>query len=66
VYRTAPLAGRGVPRPTLYALDATTLELLWQSTAEELNVGGKYNHVVVAHGVVFVGTDRIQAFGLQE
>jgi hypothetical protein len=66
VYRTAPLAGRGVPHPTLYALDATTLEWLWQSTADELNVGGKYNHVVVAHGVVFVGTDRIQAFGLQE
>jgi hypothetical protein len=29
-----------------------------------LNVGGKYNSPATAHGVVFVGTDRIQAFGM--
>jgi hypothetical protein len=28
-----------------------------------LNVGGKYNTPVIARGVAFVGTDRIQAFG---
>jgi hypothetical protein len=64
VHRNAPLAGGGVPHPVLSAVDATTMELLWQSRPEELNVGGKYNHAIVAHGIVLVGTDRIQAFGL--
>jgi outer membrane protein assembly factor BamB len=52
------------PRPILYALDPFTFEILWQSTPEQLNVGGKYNTPAIARGVVFVGTDRIQAFGL--
>src|SRR5258708_13622136 len=30
----------------------------------QLNVGGKYNAPAFARGTVFVGTDRIQAFGL--
>jgi hypothetical protein len=64
VYRSASLVGSNVPHPVLYAFDASTMQLLWNSTAAELNVGGKYNHAVIAHGVVFVGTDRIQAFGL--
>jgi len=64
VYRSAPLIGASVPHPVLYAVDGTTMSLLWQSRPSELNVGGKYNTVAVARGVVFVGTDRIQAFGL--
>jgi hypothetical protein len=65
VYRSAPLRPeQNVPHPVLYAVDANTLQLLWQSTPDQLNVGGKYNSPATAHGVVFVGTDRIQAFGM--
>ena len=63
-YRSAPLAGSSASHPVLYAIDATTMRLLWTSVPGQLNVGGKYNHVTIARGVVFVGTDRIQAFGL--
>jgi hypothetical protein len=65
VYRSASLVGPNVPHPVLYAFDASTMQLLWKSTADQLNVGGKYSHAVVARGVVFVGTDRIQAFGIK-
>jgi mono/diheme cytochrome c family protein len=61
--RSAPLAGPAAPRPVLYALDAMTLELLWKSAPGELHTSGKYNEPAFAHGMVFVGTDRIQAFG---
>jgi hypothetical protein len=27
-------------------------------------VGGKYSTPAIAHGVVYVGTDRVHAFGL--
>jgi hypothetical protein len=65
VYRSASLVGSNVPHPVLYAFDANTMQLLWNSTSGQLNVGGKYNHVTIAHGVVFVGTDRIHAFGVK-
>ncbi len=64
VRRSQPLVGQEVPHPVLYAFDAATLQLLWRSTPEQLEVGGKYNTPAIAHGVVYVGTDRIQAFGL--
>ncbi len=64
VYRSASLVGSNVPHPVLYALDANTMQLLWNSTSDQLNVGGKYNHATIAHGVVLAGTDRIQAFGI--
>jgi hypothetical protein len=64
VKRTDSLIGSTVPHPTLYALDPFTLQVLWQSTSSQLNVGGKYNTPAIARGVAFVGTDRIQAFGL--
>jgi len=64
IYRSVVLVGTVPAHPVLYALDANSMQLLWHSTPEQLNVGGKYNHVVVAHGVVFVGTDSIQAFGM--
>jgi autotransporter-associated beta strand protein len=50
--------------PTLYAFDALTMQPLWSSANQQLDIGGKYNTIAVAHGVTFVGTDRIQAFGL--
>jgi hypothetical protein len=62
--RSTPLAGAIAPRPVLYALDAMTLGLLWKSRPGELHTSGKYNEPAVARGTVFVGTDRIQAFGL--
>jgi hypothetical protein len=61
--RSTLLTGENAPRPVLYALDAMTFELLWKSPPGELHTSGKYNEPVFAHGSVFVGTDRIQAFG---
>ena len=62
--RSAPLAGPRPPQPVLYAFDAMTLALLWKSQPGELYTSGKYNEPAFARGTVFVGTDRIQAFGL--
>ena len=64
--RSALLVGDGAPRPILYAFDAMTLRLLWKSAPGQLQASGKYNEPAIARGVVFVGTDRIQAFGLQD
>jgi hypothetical protein len=52
--------------PVLYAVDGTTMRVLWRSSSDDLPVGGKYSTVAVAHGVVYVGTDRIEAFGVAE
>ncbi|HXM33897.1 MAG TPA: Calx-beta domain-containing protein, partial [Pyrinomonadaceae bacterium] len=62
--RSQALIGANVPHTVLYAVDAATFKPIWQSTTNVLNVGGKYNTPTIARGVVFVGTDRIQAFGL--
>ncbi|SPF41783.1 conserved exported hypothetical protein [Candidatus Sulfopaludibacter sp. SbA4] len=64
VTRSASLAGPNVPHPILYALDPITLKALWISAPAMLNVGGKYNAPAFGRGMVFVGTDRIQAFGV--
>jgi type 1 glutamine amidotransferase len=64
--RTASLSGPDAPRPVLYALDAMTFKPLWKSKPAELRTGGKYTEPAFAHGTVFVGTDRIQAFGLRQ
>ncbi len=63
--RLFALAGSDVPHPVLYAVDAGTLKPLWRSTPNQLMVGGKYSTPAISGGVVFVGTDRIQAFGLK-
>ncbi len=42
-----------------------TLRLLWKSRPGELHTSGKYNEPAFARGSVFVGTDRIQAFGMK-
>lgn len=63
--RSATLYGPDAPRPFLYAIDASTLEILWRSLPGELQAGGKYNEPAVVDGRVFIGTDRIQAYGLR-
>jgi hypothetical protein len=63
VYRGDSLAGSS--RPTLYAIDASTMQVLYNSSDSDFTgAGGKYYHPVVARGLVFVGVDRISAFGL--
>jgi hypothetical protein len=51
--------------PILYAVDGATLQPLWQSLPDRVGIGGKYASPTVAHGWVFVATDRLQAFGLR-
>jgi hypothetical protein len=62
--RSQALAGAS-PRPVLYAVDGETLAVLYRSGPQDLTSGGKYVEPVIAHGMVFVGTDRLQAFGVQ-
>lgn len=62
--RSAALTGEGAPSPRLYAFDADTLALLWESASGQLSTSGKYNEPTVSGGQVLVGTDRIQAFGV--
>lgn len=61
--RTQSLAAPDAPHPVLFAFDGATLQLLYRSAPTDLDVGGKYVEPVVAHGMVFVATDRVQAFG---
>lgn len=63
--RSAPLYGPDAPLAVLYAFDAATLKLLWKSAPGQLATTGKYNEPTVLNGVAYVGTDRIQAFGLR-
>lgn len=62
---SSPLYGAHAPHPILYAFDAKDLKLLWKSSPGVLPPGGKYNEPAVVNGTVFVGTDRVQAFGLR-
>ncbi len=62
--RTAPQVPVGTkpaPRSVLYAFDAESLALL--ARVELDATSGKYNHPTVAHGVVYVVTDRVVAYG---
>ncbi len=52
---------------TLYAIAAnsmTPIQVVYTSP-DVLHSGAKYNHPIVANGVVYAGTDRITAFGLR-
>jgi hypothetical protein len=64
VQRTDSLQSFSPGDPVLYAYNALTMQPLWSSAYQELNLGGKYNSIAVARGDLFVGTHRIQAFGL--
>ena len=66
LFRSVSLIGPATPHPEIYAINGATLAPIWHSTADQLNVGGKYSTPLVAHGVVFAATDRIQAFGLRQ
>ncbi|MBB5208296.1 ThuA domain-containing protein [Chiayiivirga flava] len=61
--RSALLAGDDAPQPVLYAFSADDLRVLWRSAPGALFTSGKYNTPGFGGGQVFVGTDRIQAFG---
>jgi len=63
--RLTSMYGPDAPRPTLYAFEARTMKLLWKTADDELFTGGKYNEPTVVNGLVLVGTDRLQAFGLR-
>jgi hypothetical protein len=63
--KSSTLYGTHAPQPILYAFDATNLKLLWRSAPKVLSPSGKYNEPTVVNGAVFVGTDRVQAFGLR-
>ena len=63
--RTAALLNPSTPRPVLYAVDGETMRVLYRSDPNDLEIGGKYATPAVAHGTVFVVTDRVQAFGLR-
>lgn len=62
--RSMDLFQPDAPHAILYAFDAETLRLLWKSR-EELFPSGKYNEPTVVDGMVLVGTDRLQAFGVR-
>ena len=63
VPRAVNLLDPNVAHPILYALDQN-LNILWNSSQTQLDAGGKYMIPAFARGTVFVGTDRIQAFGV--
>ena len=61
--RSAILTGPKAPHPVLYAIDPVTLKVIWKTDAGLLQASGKYNSPTVAGGNVYIGTDRIVAFG---
>ncbi len=61
VYRGDSLIGS---KPFLVAVDPTTMTKLFKSAVGTLHAGGKYNETGTGRGMQFVGTDRIQTFGL--
>ena len=63
--RSASLYGTHAPQPVLCAFDALSLRLLWKSEPGTLSPSGKYSEPTVVNGAVFVGTDRVEAFGLR-
>ena len=61
--RSALLTGAKAPHPVLYAIDPSTLKVIWKSDPGLLQTSGKYNSPTIADGNVYIGTDRIVAFG---
>jgi hypothetical protein len=59
---TQALLDPNTPAPCIYAVDGTTMNLLWRSSPADLEVGGKYVTVATAHGTIYVATDRLHAF----
>lgn len=63
--RTVSLYATKPPRPILYAFDAASLKPIWKSAEGELFPTGNYGEPTVVNGLVLVGTDRLQAYGLK-
>lgn len=64
VPRSVDIYQPDAPGARIYAFDARSLKPLWQS-GDALFTSGKYNEPAVVDGMVLVGTDRLQAFGLR-
>ncbi|MBT0668179.1 c-type cytochrome [Novosphingobium profundi] len=62
--RSVDVYQKDAPGARLHAFDAQTLKPLWNS-GNALYTSGKYNEVAAMDGMVIVGTDRLQAFGLR-
>jgi outer membrane protein assembly factor BamB len=56
--------GVNIAHPILYAVDGTTMTVLWRTGVDELGQGAKFITPVVNDGQVFVATDRVLAYGL--
>jgi len=57
-----------VSQPILYAVDPSgmkTVSVVYRTEDGTLSAGGKYNTPIVVNGKVYVGTDRIVAYGLR-
>ena len=63
--RSALLTGPRAPQPILYAIDPNTLKVIWKTDPGLLQASGKYNSPTIADGNVYVGTDRVVAFGIK-
>lgn len=64
VPRSVDIYQPDAPGARLHAFDARTLQPLWNS-GNALYTSGKYNEPAVMNGIVLVGSDRLQAFGLR-
>ena len=56
--------GVNIAHPILYAVDGTTMTVLWRTAVDELGQGAKFITPAVNDGQVFVATDRVLAYGL--
>jgi len=66
VLRGSPLVDS---QPILYAVDPSgmnTLAVVYRTPDSQLGPGGKYNTPIVINGKVYVGTNRITAYGLTQ
>jgi len=56
--------GVNIAHPILYAVDGTTMTVLWRTAVDELGQGAKFITPTVNDGQVFVATNRVLAYGL--
>ena len=56
--------GVNIAHPILYAVDGTTMTVLWHTGVDELGQGAKFITPTVNEGQVFVATNRVLAYGL--
>jgi hypothetical protein len=56
--------GVNIAHPILYAVDGTTMTVLWHTAVDELGQGAKFITPTINEGQIFVATDRVLAYGL--